>query len=676
MPGNGAMHPRVTFMRRALTIAALAVLFAAPLAAAEPLTVMSFNIRYGTADDGPNGWTGRRRFVGDLVRDHTADIVGLQEALDFQIREIASANPMYAVVGVGRDDGKSKGEFTAILFNKDRLRVADSGTFWFSDTPDVPASRSWGNRITRICTWARFIDRDASAFWVYNLHLDHQSQPSRERSVALLLERVARHRSAGEPVVITGDFNAGEDNPAMLQLVRRDGTPGPFVDTFRVLHPGEKQAGTFNGFKGTMDGPKIDYVLVQPGTAVLSAAIVRTARDGRYPSDHFPVLARIRFGDSLPPRGASHSLPSRGFRLQAEDQRMSTSRPRARDLGIAPGPFEPGPLNAITDVDGVRVGHTTIVQGDAVRTGVTAILPHGGNLFREKVPGAVFVGNAFGKLAGSTQVDELGTIESPVVLTNTLAVGTAVDGVVRWTLGRPGNEDVRSVNALVGETNDGALNEIRGLHVTREHVLSAIAGARGGPVAEGAVGAGTGTIAFGWKGGIGTSSRRIRQGSDEWTVGVIVQTNYGGRLTIAGVPVWKAMDASAETRAPGDGSCMIVVATDAPLDARDLKRLAARAIYALARTGSTYSNGSGDYAIAFSTHPTLRVRTNDGRGAQPRSLLPTDSVSGLFEAALDATEEAVYNSMLQAVDTTGNGRTVRALPVERIAALLKTARRE
>ena len=354
------------------------------------------------------------------------------------------------------------------------------------------------------------------------------------------------------------------------------------------------------------------------------------------------------------------------------------TRPRARDLGIRPGLATPGSLNAITDVAGVRVGHTTIVAGDSVRTGVTAILPHGGNLFREKVPGAVFVGNAFGKLAGSTQVQELGTIESPIVLTNTLAVGAAVDAVVRWTLAQSGNETVRSVNALVGETNDGGLNDIRGLHVTRAHVDSAIAGAQSGAVEEGAVGAGTGTIAFGWKGGIGTSSRRVRQQSDEWTVGVLVQSNYGGRLTIGGVPVWRDLtpQAVAGGRAanhqPGsdaaDGSCMIVVATDAPLDARNLERLAARAVFALARTGSTYSNGSGDFAVAFSTHPALRVTATDG--PQPRTVLPTDGVSGLFEAVLDATEEAVYNSLLKATDTTGSGRTIRALPIEPLTALL------
>ena len=358
-----------------------------------------------------------------------------------------------------------------------------------------------------------------------------------------------------------------------------------------------------------------------------------------------------------------------------------TGRPRARDIGIAPGALTPGPLNAITDVAGVRVGHTTIVEGDTVRTGVTAILPHAGNLFQDKVAGAVFVGNAFGKLAGSTQVQELGTIETPIVLTNTLSVGAAMDAVVRWTLAQPGNDAVRSVNAVVGETNDGGLNDIRGLHVTRDHVIAAIAGARSGPVEEGAVGAGAGTVAFGWKGGIGTSSRTVRQGHDTWTVGVVVQSNYGGKLVIDGVPVWKdlspdrARPAVAELSrrsgeaAKADGSCMIVVATDAPLDARNLQRLAARAVFALARTGSTYSNGSGDFAIAFSTHPSLRVTS--AAGPQARTVLSTDGVSGLFEAVLDATEEAVDNSLLKATDVTGNGLTIRAIPVDALQALLK-----
>jgi D-aminopeptidase len=357
-------------------------------------------------------------------------------------------------------------------------------------------------------------------------------------------------------------------------------------------------------------------------------------------------------------------------------------RPRARDLGVAPGVYPPGELNAITDVAGVRVGQTTVIEGDSVRTGVTAIVPHGGNIFQDKVAGAVFVGNAFGKLAGSTQVAELGTIETPIVLTNTLSVGIAMDAVVRYTLAQPGNEDVRSVNALVGETNDGGLNDIRGLHVTQEHVLDAIRQAKGGPVAEGTVGAGTGTICFGWKGGIGTSSRRIdRMG---YTVGVLAQTNFGGNLTIAGIPVFRLLEPPPRAPArPGprfdelpaagsnaDGSCMLVVATDAPLDARDLRRLAARAVFGLARTGSSYSNGSGDFAVAFSTSPEARSRFNE-TAARPHSTLPTEATSPLFEAVLEATEEAVYNSLLQATSVTSRSGSADAIPIEKVRALLK-----
>jgi len=354
------------------------------------------------------------------------------------------------------------------------------------------------------------------------------------------------------------------------------------------------------------------------------------------------------------------------------------SKPRARDLGITPGVYPPGTLNAITDVAGVRVGHTTIVSGDDVRTGVTAILPHEGNLFQDKVAGAVFVGNAFGKLAGSTQVTELGTIETPIVLTNTLSVGTAMDAVVRYTLAQPGNEEVRSVNALVGETNDGGLNDIRGLHVTRDHVLDAIRTAKSGPVAEGAVGAGTGTICYGWKGGIGTSSRHLERLG--YTVGVLAQTNFGGNLTIAGVPVFRHLQPPARRAARGatppaegasaDGSCMLVVATDAPLDARDLRRLAARAVFGLARTGSSFSNGSGDFAIAFSTSPEVRSRFND-TAVRPHAMLPVDATSPLFEAALEATEEAVYNSLLQATTVTSRFGTAEAIPIDRLRDLLK-----
>jgi D-aminopeptidase len=349
-----------------------------------------------------------------------------------------------------------------------------------------------------------------------------------------------------------------------------------------------------------------------------------------------------------------------------------SNRPRARDIGLAPGVLAPGPLNAITDVAGVRVGHTTLHTGDHVRTGVTAIVPHAGNVFQQKVPGAVFVGNAFGKLAGSTQVEELGTIESPIVLTNTLSVGAAVEGVVRWTLQQSGNEQVRSVNALVGETNDGGLNDIRGLHVRPEHVIAAIEAAREGAVEEGSVGAGTGTRAFSWKGGIGTASRRLDAAAGGYTVGVLVQTNYGGYLTMGGAPVGRELSPPRQ-QADHDGSCMIVVATDAPLDARDLKRLAARAIYALARTGSSYSNGSGDYAIAFSTAQDLRVRFGEAM-PQTRTLLPTDGVSRVFLAALEATEEAVYNSLLRATTVTSRSGSAEAIPIDRVTEVLRRYR--
>ena len=354
------------------------------------------------------------------------------------------------------------------------------------------------------------------------------------------------------------------------------------------------------------------------------------------------------------------------------------TRSRARDIGIAPGVFPPGPLNAITDVADVRVGHTTIVEGDSVRTGVTAIVPHGGNVFQEKVAGAVFVGNAFGKLAGSTQVAELGTIETPIVLTNTLSVGVAVDALVRYTLSQRGNEQVRSVNAVVGETNDGGLNDIRGLHVTTKQVLDAIANARTGPVAEGAVGAGTGTICYGWKGGIGTSSRKLDRTG--YTVGVLAQTNFGGNLTIAGVPIYKMLQPPSRRTArlgpesgsesKDDGSCMLVVATDAPLDARDLHRLAARAVFGLGRTGSAYSNGSGDFAIAFSTAPDMRSPFNE-TSPHARQILPTDATSPLFEAALEATEEAVYNSLFQATTVTSRFGKAEAIPLERLRELLR-----
>ena len=354
---------------------------------------------------------------------------------------------------------------------------------------------------------------------------------------------------------------------------------------------------------------------------------------------------------------------------------QNDTRPRARDIGLAPGVFEPGPKNAITDVAGVSVGHATLNQGDSIRTGVTVIVPHQGNVFQDKVPGAVFVGNAFGKLAGSTQVDELGTIETPIGLTNTLSVGAVMEGLVRWTLDQSGNDNVRSVNALVGETNDGGLNDIRGQHVKPQHAIDAVKAANTGAVQEGSVGAGTGTQAFGWKGGIGTSSRKLDARYGGYTVGVLVQSNYGGVLTMGGAPVGKILGRySYQPRTSrqddhGDGSCMVVVATDAPIDARDLKRLAARAVFGLARTGSSYSNGSGEFAIAFSTAADLRTRFGS-TAPQPRTLLPTDGVSPLFQAALEATEEAVYNSLLKATPVASRFGKADALPVDRVRVIV------
>jgi D-aminopeptidase len=351
-------------------------------------------------------------------------------------------------------------------------------------------------------------------------------------------------------------------------------------------------------------------------------------------------------------------------------------RPRARDLGLAPGVFAPGPLNAITDVAGVRVGQVTLILGENVRTGVTAVLPHGGNLFQEKVAGAVFVGNAFGKLAGATQVEELGTIETPIVLTNTLAVGTAVEAIVRFTLAQPGNEATRSVNAVVGETNDGGLNDIRSLPVTREHVERAIREARSGEVAEGSVGAGTGTVAFGWKGGIGTSSRVLPAAEGGHVLGVLVQANFGGVLAMDGVPVGKELGRHDFARGPGDagragaGSCLIVMATDAPLDAKALKRLAARALFGLARTGASFSNGSGDYSIAFSTAMDARFR-HGATEPRSRTTVPTDALDSLFEAALESTEEAVLNALIRATTVTGMGRTAEAIPLQRLREVLR-----
>jgi len=355
-------------------------------------------------------------------------------------------------------------------------------------------------------------------------------------------------------------------------------------------------------------------------------------------------------------------------------------RPRASDLGLKVGVLPPGPLNAITDVAGVEVGQTTIQRGDNLHTGVTAVLPHPGNLYREKVPAGIFVGNGFGKLAGFTQVDEMGDIETPILLTSTTSVPRVADAVISYMLALPGNEDVLSINPVVGETNDGYLSDIRGRHITADDAFAAIKNAKSGPVEEGAVGAGTGTVAFGWKGGIGTSSRRLPANLGGYTVGVLVQTNYGGILTIAGAPVGQELGQyylRQELQQAGygsdkaDGSCMIVVATDAPLDARNLKRLAARTWLGMARTGSSASNGSGDYSIAFSAASQVRIHATDKSPTRRVELLANDAMSPLFEAVIEATEEAIYNSMFRAVTTTGNGHTVEALPIEKTMEILK-----
>lgn len=372
-------------------------------------------------------------------------------------------------------------------------------------------------------------------------------------------------------------------------------------------------------------------------------------------------------------------------------------RPRARDLGLKIGVLATGENNAITDVAGVSVGQTTVIRGDNIRTGVTAIIPHGGNLFQEKVPGAVYVGNGFGKLAGSTQVNELGEIETPILLTSTLSVPKTADFLLDYMLGLKGNENVRSINPLVAETNDGGLNDGRRRHISRDDVFNAIKNAKGGPVEEGSVGAGTGTVAFGWKGGIGTSSRKLPVSLGGYTLGVLVQSNFGGVLTIDGVPVGKELgkyylkeatsmqkpareqgrntplsnialaDARASAPESPDGSIIIVIATDAPLDHRLLKRLAERSMSGLARTGSSMSNGSGDYAIAFSTANRILA----SQPVREIKVVGNDAMSPLFQAVIEATEEAIINSMLRATTVTGNGRTVEALPIEKVREALK-----
>ncbi len=368
-------------------------------------------------------------------------------------------------------------------------------------------------------------------------------------------------------------------------------------------------------------------------------------------------------------------------------QSTAEKRPRARESGIQIGILPVGQLNAITDVPGVLVGQTTMIEGDKIRTGITAILPHGGNMFLEKVPAAIFVGNGFGKLAGSTQVNELGEIETPILLTSTLSVPKTGDFLMDYMLALPGNENVRSINTVIAETNDGGLNDIRSRPITREAVFNAIKTAKSGAVDEGSVGAGTGTVAFGWKGGIGTSSRKLPASLGSYTVGVLVQTNFGGVLSINGVPVGEELkqyylkntvsktDGSYVKVSEGphffdlqspDGSIIIVIATDAPLDHRQLERIASRSMSGLARTGSSMGNGSGDYAIAFSTANLI----NADEDVRSIKVLGNDAMSPLFQAVIETTEEAIINSLFKATTITGNGRTIEALPLDKVREIM------
>jgi len=370
----------------------------------------------------------------------------------------------------------------------------------------------------------------------------------------------------------------------------------------------------------------------------------------------------------------SHLVPMSFLFVAVLATTAHSQRARARDLGVKPGVFPTGRNNAITDVAGVRVGHATLVQGDSIRTGVTAILPHEGNLFLERVPAALHVGNGFGKLLGATQLDELGELETPILLTCTLCVWNAADALVGWMLEQPGMENVRSINPVVAETNDGTLNAIRSRPISAKDVRAALAAASSGPVAEGSVGAGTGTIAFGWKGGIGTSSRMLPAALGGWTIGVLVQSNFGGILQVLGAPVGRELGQYAFKRdvqsaaERGDGSIVMVVATDAPLSDRNLRRLAARAIMGLGRTGSSAANGSGDYVIAFSTNPKVRRAFNAQRLTTEE--LANEEMSGLFEGAVEATEEAIYNSLFEATTVSGSGHTAEAIPLDKVRQVL------
>lgn len=357
---------------------------------------------------------------------------------------------------------------------------------------------------------------------------------------------------------------------------------------------------------------------------------------------------------------------------QVAQAQATETRVRARDLGLAPGIFSPGENNAIADVDGVRIGQVTLHEGDNIRTGVTAVLPHAGNAYLSRVPAAVHVGNGFGKLVGSTQVNELGELETPILLTCTLCVWKAADAMADWMLQQPGMQDVRSINPVVGETNDGGLNDIRRRPLSAAAVVQALEGAKDGPVAEGSVGAGKGTVAFGWKGGIGTSSRKLPASLGGWTVGVLVQANFGGVLQMGGAPVGVELGRYAFKNAVdaerGDGSVIVVIATDAPLSDRNLRRLASRAMMGLGRAGSSASNGSGDYAIAFSTSES--VRRPFGAKTLDVTELANDQMSAVFQASVDAVEESIYNALLMATTESGNGITVEAIPLDRVRAIL------
>ena len=391
-----------------------------------------------------------------------------------------------------------------------------------------------------------------------------------------------------------------------------------------------------------------------------------------------PTLTLAQRSDGEPGAASEPRSQKNAEKDTAQPEAASTpppARAQARDIGIRPGVLHPGPLNAITDVAGVAVGHVTVSGGASVRTGATAILPHPGNLFQDKVPAGFALGNGFGKFAGSTQIEELGEIETPIVLTNTLSVAEGMAGAVEWTLAQPGNERVVSVNAVVGETNDGFLNDIRGRHVTSQHALQAIAGAKAGPVDQGCVGAGTGTQAFGWKGGIGTSSRVLPHSLGGYAVGVLVQTNYGGVLSMGGAPVGRELGRyylqGVVDDHGGDGSVVIVIATDAPLSDRNLKRMAHRAFLGIARTGSSMANGSGDYAIAFSTSLAVRRTPERRKAAGTVEDLANDAMSPLFQAVSESTEEAVYNAMLQAVTMSGvDGHRLEAITPAAVQQIL------